>query len=132
MTRPSVYRISEISDRFENLEKGGTYIKPFVNTAMGASMAAGINFLNDASVPWDLTCDELIYCFQGTFRMVVDGESYVLEPGDLMYIPKDNHVVYESDGKCIIFYAAYPVNWKELSGVTHVPGIDPDEMPAND
>jgi len=47
-----------------------------------------------------------------------------------MYVPKDNHVIYEADEKCVIFYAAYPVNWKELSGVTHVPGIDPSDMPS--
>ncbi|NKB60672.1 MAG: cupin domain-containing protein [Gammaproteobacteria bacterium] len=130
MNKPSVYRMSEISDRLENLEEGGTFIKPFINTRMGASMAGGINFLNNVSVPWDLTCDEIIYCFQGTFRLVVDGEGYELNPGDLMYVPKDNHVIYEADDKAVIFYAAYPVNWKELSGVTHVPGIDQDDMPT--
>jgi ethanolamine utilization protein EutQ len=62
--------------------------------------------------------------------MVVDGESYSLNAGDMMYVPKDNHVIYEADEKCVIFYAAYPVNWKELSGVTHVPGIDPSDMPS--
>ncbi len=132
MAKPSVYRFEEISDRLETLEEGGTFIKPFVNTKMGASMAGGVNFLNRVSVPWDLTCDELIFCHQGTFRLVVDGEDYVLEPGDLMYVPKDNHVKYEADQKCVIFYAAWPVNWKELSGVTHVPGIDPADMPKAD
>ena len=130
MAKPSVYRFSDISDRLKNLEEGGTFIKPFVNTAMGASMAGGVNFLNNVSVPWDLTCDELVYCHQGTFRLVCDDEEYVLNPGDLMYIPKDNKIKYEADEKCVIFYAAYPVNWKELAGITHVPGIDPDDMPS--
>ena len=132
MAKPSVFRFNDISDRLENLEEGGTFIKPFVNTKMGASMAGGVNFLNNVSVPWDLTCDELVYCHQGTFRLVCDGEDYVLNPGDLMYIPKDNQIKYEADDKCVIFYAAYPVNWKELSGVTHVPGIDPEDMPTSD
>ena len=131
MNAPSVYRMSDIADRIENIEQGGTYIKPFVNTAMGASMAGGINVLNKVSVPWDLTCDELIFCFQGVFRLVVDEVDYVLEAGDLMYVPKDNHVRYEADQKAIIFYAAYPVNWKELAGVKQVPGIDPDDMPPD-
>lgn len=132
MSKPSVYRFDEVADRLDNLEEGGTFIKPFVNTKMGASMAGGLNFLNNVSVPWDLTCDELIFCHQGTFRLVVDGQDYVLNPGDLMYVPKDNHVKYEADQKCVIFYAAYPVNWKELSGVTHVPGIDAADMPKSD
>lgn len=129
MTAPTVFRFADVADRLENLESGGTFIKPFVNTKVSESMAGGLNFLNNVSVPWDLTCDELIYCHQGRFRLVVDDVDYVLDPGDLMYVPKDNHVVYEADDKCVIFYAAYPVNWKELSGVTHVPGIDPEDMP---
>ena len=132
MTAPTVFRFADVADRLENLESGGTFIKPFVNTKVSESMAGGLNFLNNVSVPWDLTCDELIYCHQGTFRLVVDEVDYVLNPGDLMYVPKDNHVIYEADDKCIIFYAAYPVNWKELSGVSHVPGIDPEDMPKTD
>ena len=132
MTAPTVFRFADVVDRLENLEPGGTFIKPFVNTKVSQSMAGGLNFLNNVSVPWDLTCDELIYCHQGTFRLVVDEVDYVLNPGDLMYVPKDNHVIYEADDKCVIFYAAYPVNWKELSGVTHVPGIDPEDMPKTE
>ncbi len=129
MTAPTVFRMSDIADRKENLDNNGTFIKPFINTKVSESMAGGVNFLNNVSIPWDLTCDEIIYCFEGTFRLVVDEIGYELNPGDLMYVPKDNHVKYECDGECTIFYAAYPVNWKELAGLTHVPGIDPDDMP---
>ncbi len=132
MTSPSVFRIADIQDRIDNLPSNGTFIKPFVNVDVSESMAAGINCLHKISVPWDLTCDEVIYCLEGTFRLVVDDVSYELGRGDLMYVPKDNHVKYECDEKCIIFYAAYPVNWKQLAGITHVPGIDPDDMPATD
>ena len=59
MTAPSVFRIAEIQDRIDNLPENGTYIKPFVTTAISESMAGGINCLNKISVPWDLTCDEI-------------------------------------------------------------------------
>ena len=62
--------------------------------------------------------------------LVVDEIGYELNPGDLMFVPKDNHVKYECDDKCVIFYTAYPVDWKQRAGITHVPGIDADEMPA--
>jgi ethanolamine utilization protein EutQ len=130
MTAPSVFRIADIQDRIDNLPENGTYIKPFVTTAISESMAGGINCLNKISVPWDLTCDEMIYCLQGTFRLVVEDIGYELNPGDLMFVPKDNHVKYECDDKCVIFYTAYPVDWKQRAGITHVPGIDADEMPA--
>ncbi len=86
------------------------------------------NFLNNVSVPWKLTCDELIYCHQGTFRLMCDGEAYVLNPGDMMLVPKDNEIAYEADGKCVIFYAASPVDRKQRAGITEVPGIDPEDM----
>jgi choline monooxygenase len=37
--------------------------------------------------------------------------------------------LYECDEKCIIFYAAYPHDWKQQAGITFVPGIDPEDMP---
>lgn len=130
MTAPSVFRISEIQHRIDNLPANGTFIKPFVTIEHSDSMCGGINALNQISVPWDLTCDELIYCLQGKFRLVVDQVNYELDPGDMMFVPKDNHVKYECDEKCVIFYSAYPVDWKQRAGITHVPGIDSDEMPA--
>jgi ethanolamine utilization protein EutQ len=42
-------------------------------------------------------------------------ESYICNPGDVLYIPKDNHIAYECDEKCVIFYAAYPHDWKATS-----------------
>ncbi len=126
--KPIVFRMDEIRHRKENLGENGTYIKPFVNVRNSESMAGGINFLNNVSIPFDLPCDELIYCHEGTFRLVVDDIGYELEPGDMMFAPKDMHVKYEADQECTIFYAAYPVNWKQLAGLTEVPGIDPEDM----
>ena len=37
-------------------------------------------------------------------------------------------IAYECDEKCIIFYAAYPHDWKKKAGLTFVPGIDPEDM----
>ncbi len=112
--KPQLYKFSEIEHRLHTLEPGKSYIKPFVTSAVSDTMCGGLNFLNQVSVPWDLTCD---------------GESYVCNPGDVLYIPKDNHIAYECDEKCVIFYAAYPHDWKQRAGITFVPGIDPEDMP---
>ena len=128
MAKPIVFKRQDIQHRKESLQEGGTYIKPFVTVRNSDSMAGGVNFLNNVSIPWDLTCDEMIYCHEGNFRLVCDGEAFDLGPGDMMYVPKDNHIAYEADGECTIFYAASPVNWKQLAGLTEVPGIDPEDM----
>ena len=41
-------------------------------------------YKRQVSVPWDLTCDEIIYCMEGTFRLTCDGESYICNPGDVV------------------------------------------------
>lgn len=128
MSKPIVFPMAEIEDRLNELPEGKTYIKPWATVRNCESMAGGLNFLNRVSVPWRLTCDELIYCHTGTFRLMCDGEAYVLEPGDMMLVPKDNDIAYESDEKCVIFYAAYPVDWKQQAGIKEVPGIDPEDM----
>ena len=51
MAKPSVFRIADIQDRIDGLPENGTYIKPFVTTAISESMAGGINCLNKISVP---------------------------------------------------------------------------------
>ena len=129
---PQLYKFSEIKHRLQTLEPGKSYIKPFVTSMVSDTMCGGLNFLNKVSVPWDLTCDEIIYCMEGTFRLTCDGQSYICKPGDVLYIPKDNHIAYECDEKCVIFYAAYPHDWKQKAGITFVPGIDPEDMPKVD
>ena len=128
MPKPSVFRRSDIQHRHDELPENGTFIKPFVTTRNCESMAGGVNFLHKVSIPWDLTCDEIFFCHEGTFRLVCDGEDYVLNPGDMMLVPKNNHIRYECDDKCSIFYAAWPVDWKQQAGLTEVPGIDAEDM----
>ena len=128
MTKPTVFKRANIQHRKDGLEDGGTYIKPLVTVKNSESMAGGVNFLKKVSIPWDLTCDEIIYCHEGNFRLMCDGEAYKLGPGDMMFVPKDNQIAYETDDESTIFYAAYPVNWKQLAGLKEVPGIDPEDM----
>ena len=57
--KPQLYKFSEIEHRLHTLEPGQTYIKPFVTSKVSDTMCGGLNFLNNISVPWDLTCDEI-------------------------------------------------------------------------
>ncbi|MGI9390400.1 MAG: AraC family ligand binding domain-containing protein [Boseongicola sp.] len=128
--KPSLFKFDIVQDRYDSIGEGDgdTYIKPLVTSKISDSMCGGINVLKNIKVPWDLTCDEIIYCLEGTFRLVCDGEEYICNKGDVLFVPKDNHISYEADDRAVIFYAAYPHNWKQLAGLTHVPGIDPEDM----
>lgn len=128
MADPILFKYEVISNRKKSMAESDTYIKPHVNVRNSTSMAGGINLLRNISVPWDLTCDEIIFCHKGNFRLVHGENRYELNPGDMIFIPKGNTIAYEADEECEIFYAAWPVNWKQLAGLSHVPGIDPEDM----
>lgn len=128
MPQPILFEYSVVAERRKKMAESDTYIKPHVNVRNSTSMAGGLNVLRRISVPWDLTCDEIIFCHKGTFRLVCDDRKYVLKPGDMIFIPKGNHIAYETDEECEVFYAAWPVDWKQQAGLTHVPGIDPEDM----
>ena len=76
---PQLYKFKDIENRLHTLEPGKSYIKPFVTSKVSNTMCGGLNFLNKVSVPWDLTCDEIIYCMEGTFRLTCDANlTYVI------------------------------------------------------
>lgn len=128
MATPTHFKFEDIKHRLLTLQPGETYIKPFVTTKISDTMAGGVNFLNDVSVPWDLTVDEIVFVKEGNFRLIADGKPYQCSEGDVLYMPKGMHVKYECDEKCVIFYAVYPVDWKQKQNIEFVPGIDPEDM----
>lgn len=127
--KPRLYRFSGIEPRLHTLEPGRTVLKPCVTSEVSDTMCAGVNLLNRVSVPWDLTCDEIICCLRGTIRLTCDGESYVCQPGDILYVPRGNRIAYESDERCVFFYAAYPHDWKQRAGISPDAGTGPDDTP---
>ncbi|MEM9577856.1 MAG: ethanolamine utilization protein [Pseudomonadota bacterium] len=104
-----------VEDRYHQIgeKDSDTYIKPMVTSAFSHRMCGGINVLNNIKVPWDLTCDKIINVLEGTFRLVCDEETCICNRGDVLYIPKDNHLSYEAEERCVVFYAACPHNWKQ-------------------
>jgi ethanolamine utilization protein EutQ len=72
-------------------------------------MCGGLNFLNEVSVPWELTCDEIIYCMEGTFRLTCDGVAYECNPGDVLYIPKTIRLLMSVMRNALFFMRPTPM-----------------------
>ncbi len=87
---PKLMKWDLVEDRYNKIGEGDsdTYIKPMVTSAFSDTMCGGINVLKNIKVPWDLTCDEIVYVLEGTFRLVCDGEEYICNRGDVLFIPK--------------------------------------------
>ena len=127
---PRLMKWDLVEDRYSKIGAGDgdTYIKPMVTSALSDTMCGGINMLKNMKIPWDLIYDEIIYVLEGIFRLVCGGEKCICNRGDAFFFPKDNHISYEADDRCVIFCAVYPHNWKQLAGLAYVPGIDPDDF----
>ena len=47
---------------------------------------------------------------------------------EMFYMYQKTIILHMNVMKYVIFYAAYPHDWKKKAGLTHVPGIDPEDM----
>lgn len=125
MPKPSLFRLSDVIDRLRTTPAKRSCLIPFVNTENSQSMGAGVNLLNRVSVPWELTFDEVIVCHKGTFRLIADDVPYVCNEGDMIFLPKGMSIKYECDEECIVFYAIWPVDWRQRQGIeTVAPGVE--------
>lgn len=84
-----------------------------VVTSREGNLAAGFMTFDRSELPWHLTYDEVDYVVEGTFTLQANGKTYTCQAGDVMYIPKDTHVVFGSPAQTRVFYVTYPANWAE-------------------
>lgn len=84
-----------------------------VVTSREGNLAAGFMTFDHSELPWHLTYDEVDYVVDGVFTLQANGKTYTCQAGDVMYIPKDTHVVFGSPAHTRVFYVTYPANWAE-------------------
>jgi len=84
-----------------------------VVTSREGNLAAGFMTFDHSELPWHLTYDEVDYVVEGTFTLKANGKTYTCQAGDVIYIPKDTHVVFGSPAHTRVFYVTYPANWAE-------------------
>ena len=85
-----------------------------VVTAREGNLAAGFMTFEKSELPWRLTYDEVDYVVEGTFTLKANGKTYTCQAGDVLYIPKDTHVVFGSPTQTRVLYVTYPANWAEV------------------
>jgi ethanolamine utilization protein EutQ len=95
---------------------GTATIARLVGPDMSKTMGAGIATFDGCSIEWTVLYDEVIVVLEGTFRLVVRGETYSCTPGDVVGIPENTPIKYEGD-KAKVFYALHPVDWRQKHGL---------------
>lgn len=89
-------------------------IKPLVTSAVSQTIGAGLARFERCSFPWKLTYDECVYVIEGHMEVEFAGETIAARAGEVAFIPSGSDVRYSFPDRCLLFYAAYPVDWQEL------------------
>lgn len=73
------------------------------------TIGCGLYTYENVHVEWDVTYDEYMYCVDGSLTMHGDDGALVMQPGDGIFIPKGNKVIYDCPDKASVVVVIYPV-----------------------
>ena len=93
----------------------GVYLKDIVTLDEAPRMGAGIMELDHTSFEWTLTYDEYDLVLEGTLEIEIDGRVVTAGPGQIIYIPKNSHIHFQTPDKTRYAYFVYPANWADLA-----------------
>lgn len=92
----------------------GVGLKDVVTLEEAPRMGAGVMELDHTSFEWTLTYDEYDLVLEGILEIEIDGRVITGYPGDIIYIPKNTHIHFQTPTKTRYAYFVYPANWQDL------------------
>lgn len=104
--RPSTVKC----EQFQGAE--GVYLKDIMTLEEAPRMGAGIMELDHTSFEWTLTYDEYDYVIDGELEIEIDGRVIKGKAGDIIYIPKDSHIHFQTPTTARYAYFVYPADWQ--------------------
>ncbi len=75
-------------------------------------MGAGIMELDHTSFEWTLTYDEYDYVIDGELEIEIDGRVISGKAGDIIYIPKNSRIHFQTPSTARYAYFVYPADWQ--------------------
>lgn len=93
----------------------GVSLQDIVTLEEAPRMGAGIMELDNTSFEWTLTYDEYDMVIEGILEIEIDGRIVTGYPGDIIYIPKNSHIHFQTPSKARFAYFVYPANWQQLN-----------------
>lgn len=113
-TDPSgIIGIKTATVKCEPFGQEGVGLKDVVTLEEAPRMGAGIMELDHTSFPWTLTYDEYDLVLEGTLEIEIGGRIIKGGPGDIIYIPKNSSIRFQTPNKARYAYFVYPANWQE-------------------
>ncbi|MEP7240314.1 MAG: cupin domain-containing protein [Devosia sp.] len=118
MTEAQVFKRAEMELRPAVTETGTTSISRVITGAFSENMGGGIEYLENTTIDWTVTYDEILFIFEGQLTVEFESGSHVCEAGDIVWLPKGTHLKYIAREKAGYFYVLYPVDWAARQGIS--------------
>jgi ethanolamine utilization protein EutQ len=106
---------------WDDLGVGGDQaeIRAVVGPESSTSIGAGFCRFSNCRFDWELGYDEVIHVIEGEIAVIRGDQVLRGGPGDVLFLPRGSRVTYAIASSCLLFYAAYPVDWQERMESAH-------------
>lgn len=116
MSAPKVFRRSEMNLIPAVTPSGTTSIARVIDSSLSSTIGGGIEYLEDVTIDWTVTYDEILFILEGNLTVAFDDASHSCQAGDIVWLPAGTHLRYIAKGRAAYFYALYPVDWAARQG----------------
>jgi ethanolamine utilization protein EutQ len=113
---PRVFRAAERRLIPAVTPSGSTAIAREIGSTISRSMGAGIEWLENVTIDWTVTYDEVLFIHEGHLRVEFDDRAEECGPGDIVWLPQGTRLRYVAQDRVGYFYALYPVDWAARQG----------------
>ena len=107
-----IIKIKTDTVKCERFQQDGVALKDVVTLEESPRMGCGIMELDHTSFEWTLTYDEYDMVIDGTLEIEIDGRVLTGKPGDIIYIPKNSHIHFQTPSTARYAYFVYPADWQ--------------------
>ena len=106
-----ILKVATGTVKCEPFEQDGVSLKDVTTLKEAPNMGCGIMELDHTAFEWTLTYDEYDIVLEGTLEIEIDGRVLTARPGEIIFIPKNSHIHFQTPGYTRYVYVTYPADW---------------------
>lgn len=107
-----ILKITESTVKCEPFEQEGVSLKDVTTLREAPNMGCGIMELDHTSFEWTLTYDEYDIVLEGILEIEIDGRVLTAHQGEIIFIPKNSHIHFQTPSFTRYVYVTYPADWQ--------------------
>lgn len=115
---PRIFKRTEMELTPAITPTGTTSIARVINASISRTMGGGIEYIENATIEWTVTYDEILFICEGRLTLEFDDGTHECTAGDIVWLPEGTHLKYMARERAGFFYAVYPVDWAARQGIS--------------